>query len=512
MTYIPLGTGVEEVEPIDLAFHEQSNQSDPDLQPENLLLVDDPFTDTSLDRFTILSESTPGVFSVTGGYGVVTHDGTGEWNTGICEGANLTMPQMMITIDVISAVSVAGNAYEDICVGMAKDGNNFIVATWSKVTSQARLRWKIGGSTSYEGAAGVGWTPPFSFGFSIIANSMTFWYKAPGGSWTKICSYTAATHVDLKALTWTGWKPVFWVAASPTRALVVTFDNFKSGAFGTVGGVRDICAVVAEDGTPYIAGNTLYALAARTDANPISYCAVMTIDLVTRVMTQIGVIMVSRGGKIQNDSAGQLIRYDDGTYRLLLTTWGDAGTPADIKILYKQETSLNLLSGANVVGSMTQLNLVGSSPTRAWYDPYLQKIGSNWYLAYTMDPLTGQYPILEVSPDVDANSWTIVGSDPTALVYEGTRIKYLNGQYWVLTGGSSVARVYDTSMVYQGNMTLLAITGLPNGPAHPEVIPHGEYVYGITFDNIPVVGGVNETRGHYRQLQARRYGVRRTPP
>jgi hypothetical protein len=504
MTYIPLGSGDEEIEPVNLEFHEQVNQSTPDLQPADLVTLNDPFDDPDSPVRTIYAAtgSNHGTLSVSGGTATVSHAAGEVRDSVVNEGDDVALPQMMVTIDVPSSTGTAG----DILIGVAKDGDNVIGFRWARGPGHAALYQRISGTTqAVIDDQVVAWTIPLSLGFSMVGSSIVGYMKPDGGSWTKIAggSLASAPYTNPKTIDWTGWKPAFKIHSADTTASTVTFDNLVFGSFGSCGSIRDIFAVTAEDGTPYIVGDEIYALAGRTDARAGAYCAVVKINLTTKAITQVGVIMVSRGGAIQNDNAGQIIRYDDGTYRLSLSSWGDS-TETTVRILYKNETVLNLLSGANVVSDMTQLSLHADAGN-GWYDPYLQKIGTDWYLAYSTYPSGGaHYPFLELSTDL--STWSTVGSDSStaAAVHEGTRIKYFNGQYWVLTGGLSDVRVYDTSMVYQGDMLLFTETGA--SPPHPDLVPFRNYVYCLAFDNVAVVGGVAQTRGHYRQFRARRYG------
>ena len=499
----------DDLSPVELDLHEIANNAVFDVQPTALLKTNETFDVTSLDRFTIITEGVACVPTIAGGQMTMVHD-AGQ-NTGLQEGTDLTMCQFSNVINIASVTSVAGNTYENFGVGVAKDANNFIMAVWMRkdgVNGQASIQVKIGGVSNFRGiiALGAAWVPPFDIGLSLVANSLTFWYKANGGTWTKITSYDVTATFDFKSESLVGWKGVFWLATDNVQTVTAVFDNFKIGYFGSVG-FRDPAVVSRENGDPIVSNNVVTLTATLTDPQASAYQGVMSLNLITRVMTQIAVIMVSRSGKCQNDHAGHIISYLDGTYRYFVSTWGDRGGAADlIQILYKNETVLNLLSGANLISGMSQLNLQGIPAGGGAYDPHAILRGGTWYVAYTTNPVAPDtfYPALDSTPDLAI--FTLIGADASAVRYEGTRIIKMGVNFWVVTASVSDTNVYDLTMTYQGKMSSLA-QAAGAYPPHPMLVPTGSYVYQITFDNT-LYGGVASTVGHFRGFRARRRGVR----
>lgn len=505
------GGGSDELTPVELGLGlDISNQAIVNFMPDALVYVNDDMSVTSLTRFTALTESTPQTPTIAGGQFTISHPSGGAKNSGFQEGADIGMCQAATSIQVVSRTgAVDTNTYENLGVGIAKDSNNFILALWRRregAHGTASIQVKISGSSNFRGdvALSVAWTPPFELGFSLVANSLTFWQRPAGGAWTKITSYAVAATFNFKTSSLTGWKPVFWLATESSQSVAFVLDNFKVGRFGSVG-FRDPYVVVNEDGSPRITGSQVHLAATLTDPQASAYCGIFTLDLLTQTLTQTGILMVSRSGACQNDNAAQIIAYDDGTFRLFITTWGDAGGSASaIQILYKRETSLDLLSGANVVSSMAQLTLpfIGSD---GCYDPSVVKIGSLWYIAYTVGPAAPStfYPALASSPDLV--TWTGVGSDSASFPYEGTRIMSLGGQYWVMSASISKTNVYDLAMRKWGIMASF-VQG-SGSPPHPTLVPYGQFIYQVTFDNTLYLSVAN-TLGHYRCFRARRYGGR----
>src|SRR6478609_681352 len=498
------GLSVEERNPIDLDLHGISDQQVFNFMPTALLNVNDDMSITTLTRFTTLSEGTPQTPTISGGQMTLAHPASGDKNTGLQEGPDIGICQVASSVNIVSRTGNAGNTYENVGVGIAKDSNNFILALWRRLDNLASIQVKIGGSANFRAdVSATGWTPPFEIGFSMVANSLTMWRRVPGGLWTKITSYDVTSTINFKTSSLTGWKGVFWLATQSSQSVTFVFDDFKVGRFGSVG-FRDPFIVSNEDGTARFNGSVVGLTATCTDPQAAAYCGVFTLDLVSRALTQTGVIMVNRSSSIQNDNATHLIAYDDGTYRMWITSWGNSGLGANtIQILYKNETSLNLLSGSNLVSGTTQLTMPFTGSGGA-YDASVVKIGSTWYLAYIVGPSTPNtfFPALASSSDL--STWSLVGMDSNSFPYEGSRIVKLANQYWVLAATSGSTNVYDMTMAYQGKMNSLQVVGV--NPPHPTLVPYGQYTYQVTFDTQLYSGSAN-TLGHFREFRARRYAV-----
>jgi hypothetical protein len=255
--------------------------------------------------------------------------------------------------------------------------------------------------------------------------------------------------------------------------------------------------------------------ATMTDPQGAAYDAMFTYDLVARTLTQTGATFVNRTVStpgLYNDGAAHLINDGSGGYHHFITTWGNAGTGAsNINILYKHETVLNLTSGLQVEASMTQPTLPNIPSGGGDYDPHAvcpPALSPNCYLAFTVGPVTAStfYPSLATATSIGAGSWTAVGQDGTAQPYEGTRIWPIGGTYYVLAASNADTNVYDLSMNYLGKFSSLVTQSANSYPAHPTLVPFGNYEYYLTFDNSEL-GAVNGTQGNFRTFRAWRYGA-----
>lgn len=503
----------DELEPMDLAMHEIANIDPFNVQPTALLQFADDMSVTTLARFTQLTDS--GVASVTPtiASNLITFNMPVSQQTDntLQEGAAITMPQFFASIRV-SSVTHSGadtNGGENVSVGICKTANpgDFIFALWRRkqgTFGAASIQVKLAGVQNLRGdiTLGAAWVPPFDMALSCVSNSLTFWQRPNGGTWTVITSWPLS-EIDLRTADLTAWKPGFRITSGNTVQASFNLTNFNFGPFGAVG-MRDLVPVTNEAGDPIFTGDKITLTATCEDPAAAAYCGVFTYDFVSRVLTQTGVLMVSRGGGIYNDNAAHIIDLG-GTYRFFITTWGNTGA-ANIQILYKNETVLNLLSGSRVVASMTQQTLPGLG-SGGVYDPFVIKVGSTYYLAGTVGPVAANsyYPSLWSSTDL--STWTQVGADTAAFPYEGTRIINLNGAHWVLSShATAFANVYDLAMVYQGKFAGFFTVAANASPPHATLVPHGQYVHQLTFDTT-LYASVASTNGHVRHARARRYAA-----
>jgi hypothetical protein len=491
------------------------------LQPTGLLWVNDPFTDTTFTRFTTVTEATAMDFTLPGSTAVLTSPATvGAKMSLIYEGDPLEMPHVMASIRVVSRTGTDG-AYSAVLLGVVKDADNYIVINWNTIAASGNLniQTKIGGAINFQADVTLAAsTMPITIAFSIIGNIMTV-YSLPEASgatqglWQKITSFDLITRVDFKAEDMSEWYAAFGFATPGTNLNVLTYDNFKVGRFGGCG-IRDICVVNHPDGSPYFLSQTTVAALA-TLAGPSGGIAggsqgCFIIDLDKKTFTQTGVIMVSRGGRIENDHAASMIIEANGDQKLCISSWGD--TPSQVDIYYKsQVAAIDLLDGSNVVTPTAVLSLPDPGGAVDYYDPYLIFKNSLYYLAYTVSTAgtgTPFYPALASCPDIDAPVWTLIGSDNTANRYEGTRILPFEGESYVLTGGQFNMRMYDLTMTYVGVVNCIS-PGDGTTQPHAMVFPYQQnnLYYLITFDQTkwPTVGGLDFSWGSHHWFTSPRY-------
>jgi len=505
----------QELSPLDLRFTEVANGTLPGFMPANLVTLDEEFTNTSLSRFTILSEGTPVTPTISGG--AITFVNTAGQNTGLQQIAPLGQPQNNVSMHVLSVTSSAGNAYENIGRGWAKDSNNYVMAVWRRrqgTNGTASIQVKISGTSNFVGSItlSAAWTPPFDIGLGIVGNSVVFYQRPNGGVWTEITSYDITSAFNLKTSSLAGWNAVFWLATDNAQTCTAVFQAAKVGLGGGFG-IRDICPVTTLAGAPALTGSVLSLTATLTDPTGAAYCAAMSYDLLAKTLTQTGVIMVSRGGAVQNDNAAHLVQDGTGGFYAFITSWGTPSPASSVNIYAKHETVLPLLTGVNVIGSMSQLSLPNIPSSGGTYDPFAFFANGVWTLAFTYGPnsANSSYPGLATSPDL--TTWTAAGQDTTAFPFEGSRVSFLGGSTTLMfstmqSSGYTLIRAYDTSMNWLGSITNFNFpeNGSNPYPAHFTLIPYGEFVYWVTFDN-SLVNSVSGTEGQFRVFRARRYGV-----
>lgn len=483
------------------------------LLPPALQQLQDTFSDATTGRFTNVTESNACTISIAANALTLTAAAGAARMSLLYESGSgsLAMPQQFASVQVTGQTGSFG-AYCAILCGFVKDGNNYCVLNWSAQTGTLVIQNKVAGVNHFDTSVVVAAAYPTTVAMSVVGTRLTVYAKtaAAPNVWIKVSSFDMSAYLDFKAQDLSLWYSCFGHASPGTFANTITFKNFQYGRFGGVG-IRDVCMVTHEDGSPYFASDsTVYALATLAGAGGgISEGSqgVFLIDLEKKTFTQTGLLMVSRGGKIQNDHAGHMIREDNGDQHLSISTWGD--TPAATRVVYKFITAAtDLLSGANVVASMTTLALTVVA-AGSQYDPFLiRKIGV-WYMAYTCAPVapptgTPFFPALDQSSDL--STWTNIGSDTSAARYEGTRILPFNDQSYVLTGGQFNMKMYTLAMVYVGIVNCIS-PGDGTTQPHAMIFPYQSLDLLITFDQTkwPTAGGLSFSWGSIRWFASPRY-------
>jgi hypothetical protein len=519
--FVPAGGSLVERAPMDLQFSTTIPPAAlPGFAPENMRTLNDTMTDTTLARFTTYSENAhPITPTIATGHMTLSGPINGtDWNTILVEdsglsGNGLVVPQFAVSMQITTATGT-GNAYQNIGIGIAKDAAHFMGAVWRRVDGLLSIQVNVPGYSAFH--ADVAFEPavPFYLGLSLVANTLTAWASTDSVTWTPWTAFALdPSKIDMKAevlSSGASWKPAIVTASQAVGATSLVLTNFRFGSFGGVG-IRDIVPLYSASGVPVVdAAGVVKCLCTFADPNGAAYCAGIEYDLVNRTMEMVSTVWVNRGGKLQNDCAGQFIDDGAGGYHGFITTWGNAGTTADaINVLYKHLTGIDPFAGVITIGTWTQPTLPNVPVDGGTYDPCAAYRASDglWYLAYTIGPdaVTAYYPALATSPDL--STWTAVAAAQSSQVpYEGTRVIRMAGELWALAGSLANFDVFDVDgFALQGSITCpLQPESGTVFPPHPTCVPYLNHVYLLAFTNTRVAG-VSGTEGQPRVYRSPRY-------
>lgn len=405
-------------------------------------------------------------------------------NAILVQGSFVDVPQIFHSVDVTD-ISTPLSGYCALGVGLFKDIGNWWFFEYDATVNQLRLDYNFNGAGGqFVDVRTLSLTPPFQLGIGIVGDQVIGYVKRPtDADWVPYSStkfYILPRERDLQ-----NYKPAMIFAANVVSS--VTLDNWTAGRFGSYG-IRDVTAVTDEAGLPNIESNKVYATATLNDPLGNSYGGVVRVDLSTYDIEITGVLMVERGGKVQNDVASSLIHYPDNSSRLCMSTWGN-GFGGALQILHKLDAA-DLRHGAHRITGMVAFNLPNVLDSNdGVYDPHLVYDGGQWRLTYSFtadtsfpgNPYTGFYPCVASSPDLA--TWVVEGTDPVGgAAYEGTKfLRYEDGSLQILAGGPNGYRVYDSSLNYVGPLSARS-NGLGNTQPHPMVFGHGDYFHMLTFN------------------------------
>ncbi len=476
--------------------------------PSALIQFTDPFTSSSsLKQFTE-SGFTASSLTISRGTTVVAVSGKEE--SILAEASSsFSMPQLMV-VNNVNLTSSTASGFNDTGVGIVKDANNYLFAIYDALNKVVLFSIKINGSKALLSTTSHTLPSSFRLGLSLVMNRGTMWVDT-GSGFTALITTGLASKYDFSVVgNLSGWMAATLTSENAGNA-TWHYTGFSAGSFGTTC-TRDMTLVTKEDGTPYVINGDIVTLTATCgDTVGTGYCGVFQYNLTKNTLTQTGVIMVKRGGHIYNDLSAHVIWYPNGRRKLLLSTWGN-GFGGGINILYTQTTT-DILTGANVVSGMVQLNLPGLSTGYGSYDQMLvfDASRSRWLLAYVITQnttFTGSpfYAAAAYSPDL--LTWTLIGADTGHQGWEGAKIINAAGTYWIAVGGPAGAgnssRVYDKNLKFQGTLNATFSGGSQTQP-HPMVFGVGSTEYLITFDNHQY-GLTSFTWGNWIVQTAQRYG------
>ncbi len=475
-----------------------------DIQPSNLILVNEPFT-ADTGQWTKITPNTGATFSIVSGQGKFANPNNAARSDFFLEGADVGMPQCCQMITAVSQTNDGGtpNSFDDVQVGICKDTNNFIWGRYDNFAKILKVRTGVAGTVVNHNPVSFTATFPFKLALTIVGNNASIWTNTDG-RWVMQTSYNFTSDIDFRTTSMTGWRPAFAVETGNFSDWVV--DDFKSGPFGTTH-IRDQSIVTLEDGTPYTSGGLLYFTATCGDTTGSDYTGVFSYNLTTRVVSQVAVLLLTPSSNPRCDLVTSLIKDSPsaGSFRVFGATWSN-GFGNTLSVLHGT-TATNLLSGAHAV-SVSALTLPGHVGGGGEYDPFAVKISGTWYLAYTITTntsFTGNPFYTAVASSSNLSTWAQVGSpDSGNQGFEGTKIHKTRNGYFVYSAGHTSVRCYALlTAAFQGTLDLTTTGGSDTFP-HATAFPDGNKQKIISFDNVKYAGS-SFTWGNLRVYEANRY-------
>lgn len=510
------GSGLERT-PMQMAFTSFLTQPIFDPQPLRAEVTDliETFASTAdIEVTTTKYGGTAGTASVAGNILTI----SGGDNTAVLAKTSVssfTVPDAFIEVG-IDTQGTSGS--QDILeVGIFLDGSAFVTGSIDRVANTAWIQ--VTNPSSDQRVAQVSFTVPsgaFRLGFGYMQNAAAM-YVDTGSGWTYVTGGDTSAYLNLNApSTLTDLRAGFILAsASPTTW---KFDKLRSGRFGAVG-FRDPTLVTNKGGTPYINAGKAYVTASTTLAftsgggGGATHNSIHEIDLSTMEIEMVGVFYNVRSSVFRYDLNLHIVDNGDGTQELFWATWGDSSTSGGIRMVHSAFTGAYQFGTRVMIPAPTYLALPGlPSGASGSYDGMAAWDGAQWRMAYAIVNTSTSFssnfwPAQATSSDL--STWTLVGADTGHAGFEGTKLLKAAGQFWTTAGGpfsgTKVARVYDDTMAYQGDLPATMPGSTSNDTrGHAMIFPYGSYQYMITFDDTRW-NSVNFTWGQYIVQRSPRY-------
>jgi len=496
--------GGDVTEPLELLAYEQTftqQYSKTDFSPLGVQLLDEQFT-SDAGQLLVTTEGTVG--TVTFSSGQLSISGSGARNTIIRTGDDIEIPVVWAEVNVISRTSL-GSGYNNTGVGIAKDSNNFIYASFDQMANQRRVQVKIAGTNVFYSSASYTFPASAKIAMSLVMNSVSVWVDS-GSGWSCLVTHAVPTAtVNMGTLDFTGWKTSFTVAASATVTWV--FDSLKSGIFGGVG-IRDMSLVAHQNGAPVDFSGKYRFTATSTCPVGTGYNSVWQYDPSDYTIEMIGAIITERSGVKYNDLNGHIVKNDDDTYRIVNASWGN-GFGGVLQCYHKNNIG-DIMVGSNILVSPSQLTLplIPGSGSGGAYDPYLIHDGVRWVIAYAVvddTDFVGENFYIALAESADMSSFSAIGDDSSRTIVEGPKICTHNGDIFIYSGGRGEQPCYDVDMNYVGGATFspALYVGTDTQP-HTMIFPHDEEYHCITWNNVKF-GSAPFTWGDYLCYTAPRF-------
>jgi hypothetical protein len=493
-----------EIEPAAMSFVRTNVIPSFEIEPAALTFHTEFFT-SNTGQFALNSfgSNTQGSLAVTGGTGIISNSSASLMHTDVRTGPDMTMPQVFVSIDIVARGSTGSFTYDHARLGVSKGATEWYGVIWDPGAGRFLIEQCVSGTITQWNGDSVSLSAPFRLGMSLVGRSVCVWTDT-GSGWT--LRGRRVLTADPRTAGMSNLKAFFGAAKSGTGNASWTFDNMRVGRFGAVG-MRDTSWITSDAGQPLDFDGKPRLSATCVDPNGSGYFGTIELDTVAGTVRQIGLVMMARDGGIWNDLSGHISQ--DGTdWQILNTTWGN-GFGGVLKT-QRALTATDITSGAHVVTG-TDLALPNvPAGTGGAYDAFTVRLGGEWWVAYSIvDPTTfaGENFYVALARTSDWSTWTAVGTDPTRLQVEASRLVVTNGtDLWLIGGGRGRQPIYDDTVAFVANSIAVDVplVNTTDTQPWPTIGAWGDEWLMLTFDNTRF-GGVSFTWGDLWLYRAPRY-------
>lgn len=465
---------VSRVDPLDLDFEVVRRQRQVDLVAPRFRLLADSFRERR--RYEVLAgpSGPAGRVRVAGGALRLAGANGAAFDTLLHAGTTTKAPYAAVQVDV---ARFSGDAERDrVQVGLVRDADQHLLASYDHATGTVAIDLTIGGETTSLGTAEAA-LPSTSVRFALGLTSTSVVALADTGSGPEplLKVNLADTALDLRRPGVLATHRHAFGASAGSGA--IELDKVEAGYFGQLG-LRDPHLVTHADGRPYLRDGKAYFTFTNAGLGffETAHWGVWTLDLRTYALEQVGNLFFRRDpqGFVYGDHAGHLV-LDDRRGRWIVTnsTWGDfAGDSVEINHT-TVPARRDLLHGVHVLRT-ERLDLpLADLPSAAvgQWDPHVVRIDGRWHVGFVnARAFFNFYPALARSPrGADYTDLRLVGADDSKVETEGPILQRFGGRWYVMAsnGDASPDEIDGQYPVYDLRMRQVGVLDAP----HPTNIP-----------------------------------------
>jgi hypothetical protein len=355
-------------------------------------------------------------------------------------GISLKVPSIEMRSNFISTTTAG------IRLGICKDADNFIVASWCEngVADLLETIVKIAGTqtaiTLYSGNSGLSNTATLE----MLLNNNIVTVIISDGTIRKTYETDISSYIDLTTANLSDWNLAIGSYVEAAGAPMVIKDITASYGYGkSIGG--DFRVITYEDGSPIKEGNSVFVTATNHSTELIGGHGginVYKLDMSVFELTLVGRVFQKVGTKTTGAATAKIL-YDRDTHYWYYSATDFNVSPNNV---FVGKTKIDLRYGVNVVTSAIA-NITGGTVTSIWEMDFVKYDGNYKIVFIDANKLV-------TATATDITEVITIYKQTATYVQDGTSIAVVGGQLRITFGRQDLTGldIYDFDHTLKGTM------------------------------------------------------------